>query len=221
MSGSVASCVKNVINRSPFISEMLIQEVISFSNLAKSIQGKVESLYGESVNTAAIVMAIRRYADELKKEKKVTTKGNIEYDISMKTNIYDINFLRNDAFISKMPELYNLVHVDSGDFLNITMGSHEISLMVSSKYKQTVDELLKGEKIVAQMNDLVALTIVFNDGEFLQTPGVMYLAVRKLAWENINVLEVVSTTNVLTFVIKREDSMNAYASLQEFLNEEL
>lgn len=221
MSGSVASCVKNVINRSPFISEMLIQEVISFSNLAKSIQGKVEAAYGESVNTSAIVMAIRRYADELKKDRVDTPKGSIEYDISMKTNIYDVNFLRNDAFISKMPELYDLVHVDSGDFLNITMGSHEISLMVSEKYKATVDKLLEGEKIVAKMNDLVALTIIFNDGDFLQTPGVMYLAVRKLAWENINVLEIVSTMNVLTFVIKREDSMNAYAVLQEFLDEEL
>ena len=63
---SVAAAVKTIINRSPFISEMLIQDVISFSNLAKSIQPKVEALYGESVNTAAVVMAIRRYADELK-----------------------------------------------------------------------------------------------------------------------------------------------------------
>ncbi len=109
----------------------------------------------------------------------------------------------------------------SGDFLKITIGSHEISLMVSEKYKPVVDQILCNEKIVAQMQDLVALTIVFHDGDFLQTPGVMYLAVRKLAWENINVLEVVSTMNVLTFVIKRDDSLRAYATLQEFLNEEL
>ena len=64
MSGSVANCVKNVINRSPFISEMLIQDVISFSNLAKSIQPKVEDAYGESVNTAALIKArsFERYA---------------------------------------------------------------------------------------------------------------------------------------------------------------
>lgn len=221
MSDSIASCVKNVINRSPFISEMLMQEVISFSNLAKFIKPKVESIYSGSVNTSAIVMAIRRYADELKKNKTVPQHGNIEYDISMKTNIYDVNFLRNEAFIAKLPMLYDRVHVDSGDFLNITIGSHEISLMVSEKHKSVVDQILEGESIVAKMQDLVALTIVFNDGSFLQTPGVMYLAVRKLAWENINVLEIVSTTNVLTFVIKRKDSSKAYASLQEFLNEEL
>lgn len=221
MTGSVAGCVKNVINRSPFISEMLIQEVISFSNLAKFIKPKVEALYGESVNSAAIVMAIRRYAEDLKRNKEKRKQGTINYEISMKTNIYDVNFLRNDSFISSLPVLYERIRPESGDFLNVTLGSHEISLAVSEKYKPIVDELLAKEKIVSTMNDLVALTIVFHDGGFLETPGVLYLAVRKLAWENINVIEIVSTMNILTFVIKREDSLSAYAALQTFLKEEV
>ena len=221
MTGSVAGCVKNVINRSPFISEMLIQEVISFSNLAKFIKPKVEALYGQSVNSAAIVMAIRRYAEDLKRNKEKRKQGTINYEISMKTNIYDVNFLRNDSFISSLPVLYERIRPESGDFLNVTLGSHEISLAVSEKYKPIVDELLAKEKIVSTMNDLVALTIVFHDGGFLETPGVLYLAVRKLAWENINVIEIVSTMNILTFVIKREDSLSAYAALQTFLKEEV
>ena len=221
MTGSVAGCVKNVINRSPFISEMLIQEVISFSNLAKFIKPKVEALYGESVNSAAIVMAIRRYAEDLKRNKEKRKQGTINYEISMKTNIYDVNFLRNDSFISSLPVLYERIRPESGDFLNVTLGSHEISLAVSEKYKPIVDERLAKEKIVSTMNDLVALTIVFHDGGFLETPGVLYLAVRKLAWENINVIEIVSTMNILTFVIKREDSLSAYAALQTFLKEEV
>lgn len=221
MTGSVAGCVKNVINRSPFISEMLIQEVISFSNLAKFIKPKVEALYGESVNSAAIVMAIRRYAEDLKRNKEKRKQGTINYEISMKTNIYDVNFLRNDSFISSLPVLYERIRPESGDFLNVTLGSHEISLAVSEKYKPIVDEILAKEKIVSTMNDLVALTIVFHDGGFLETPGVLYLAVRKLAWENINVIEIVSTMNILTFVIKREDSLSAYAALQTFLKEEV
>ena len=139
----------------------------------------------------------------------------------MKTNIYDVNFLRNDSFISSLPVLYERIRPESGDFLNVTLGSHEISLAVSEKYKPIVDELLAKEKIVSTMNDLVALTIVFHDGGFLETPGVLYLAVRKLAWENINVIEIVSTMNILTFVIKREDSLSAYAALQTFLKEEV
>lgn len=221
MTGSVSSCVKTIINANPFISEMLALDIISFSNLAEFIAPKVEAMYGQKVKLSAIVMAERRYAEELKKNKNIKEHGKIQYDISMKTNIYDVNFMRNDAFINKLPELYDKVSLEKGDFLNVTLGSHEISLSVSDKYRGVVDDLLKKETIVQRMKDLVALTIVFHDGSFLQTPGVMYLAVRKLAWENINVIEVVSTMNVLTFVIKREDSMQAYASLQTFLNEEI
>ena len=66
------------------------------------------------------------------------------------------------------------------------------------------------------MEDLVALSLVFT-GDFLQTPGIVYEAVRRLAWEEINVIEIVSTMNELTFVIKREDSMQAFEVLQSFL----
>lgn len=217
---SVAAAVKTIINRSPFISEMLIQDVISFSNLAKSIQPRVEALYGESVNTAAVVMAIRRYAEELKEAEKGAAKGRIDYEIQMKTNIYDVNFSRDDSFIPRLSELYGIVRPDQGDFLNITLGSHEITLAVSENHRETVDELTKGQRIVHRYSDLVALTIVFH-GDFLQTPGILYLAVRKLAWENINIIEIVSTMNVLTFVIRREDSHKAYEALEAFLDEEL
>ena len=88
MAGSAASCVKDVINRSPFISEMLIQEVISFSNLASFIKPKVEQLYGGEVSNASIVMAIRRDAQDLKKQNKVSDGGRkIDYALSMKTSI--------------------------------------------------------------------------------------------------------------------------------------
>ena len=84
MAGSAASCVKDVINRSPFISEMLIQEVISFSNLAQFIKPKVEQLYGGEVSSASIVMAIRRYAQDLKKQSSVK-KGDRKIDYELRS----------------------------------------------------------------------------------------------------------------------------------------
>ena len=66
MVNSISSCVKHIINRTPFINEMLIQDVISYSNLSKRIHSKVEAMYGRPVNESAIVLAVRRYSDELK-----------------------------------------------------------------------------------------------------------------------------------------------------------
>jgi aspartokinase len=197
---------------------MLVRGVLSFSNYASSIQGEVEKLYGREVKHSAIVMAVRRYGDELKLREEMNSRPKVDYEIVMKTNIYDLNVVRNDSFLSKLGRIYATVATEKGDFLNISLGSHEISVAVSDKYRDLVKEIAEGEDVLNEMNDLVALTLVFS-GRFLQTPGIVYEAVRKLAWEVINVIEIVSTMNELTFVILREDSMKAFAVLQSFLGE--
>ena len=220
MAASIASYVKTIIDRSPFISDMLIQDIASYSNLALSIKPKVEELYGAPVSDSSIVMAIRRYAEELRSRPKKSRSGSINYEIQMKTNIYDVNLRRNDLFAEKLPEIYSSVHTDRGDFINVTIGSHEITLSVSENCRENVDRILSGFDIVHSYTDLVALTIVFH-GDYIQTPGITYLAVRKLAWEHINIIEIVSTMNVLTFIESREDSHRAYQALEAFLDEEL
>lgn len=217
MADSVSSCVKRIVDRSPFIHEMLINGILSFSNYASSIQGEVQKAYGKEVKSSAIVMALRRYAEELRKGNQKKNVGNVEYGIVMKTNIFDLNLVRRDSFISKLGVLYGQISTEKGDFLNITLGSHEVSLAVSEKYRSLVNELAKDEDVLNKMDDLVALSLVFT-GDFLQTPGIVYEAVRHLAWEQINVIEIVSTMNELTFVIKREDSMKAFDVLQGFLS---
>ncbi len=222
MASSVAFYVKEIINRSPFISEMLIQEVISYSNLALFIKPKVEALYGSEVSSASIVMAIRRYTQDLKKLNHIDKRTQkIDYEIQMKTNIYDVNIKRSRSFIDNISTIYGLTNNENGDFINISIGEYEIVVTISDKYKAQLDSLLSGEKIINREEDMVALTISFKGNNFLETPGITYLATRKLAWENINIYEIVSTLNVLTFIIKKKDSLEAYGVLQAFFDEEL
>lgn len=221
MSNSIAYCVKEIINRSPFISEMLTEEVISYSNLATFIKSKVESQYGAEASHASIVMAIRRYTKELKKLNHIEGSKKIKYEISMKTNIYDVNIKRSSSFINNLPSLYDLIKSENGDFINISISEFEIVVSISDKYKENLNKIVENEAVIARENDMVALTISFEDNNFLETPGITYLATRKLAWDNINIYEIISTLNVLTFIIKRKDSLKAYGVLQTFFNEEL
>lgn len=145
----------------------------------------------------------------------------IDYEISMKTNIYDVNIRRTPSFINNIASLYSLVKSENGDFINICIGEYEIVITISDKYRTALDDMLKGESVINREEDMVALTISFKDNNFLETPGITYLATRKLAWENINIYEIVSTLNVLTFIIKKKDSLEAYGVLQAFFDEEL
>lgn len=213
---TVSQEVKNIIDESPFLPEMLIRDIVSFSNLAFEMKPKIEERLNKNVNQPAIVMALRRYADELKAEDNRKEKIKINYELSMKTNIYDVNLQRNELSLKMLNRLYECVQLEKGDFLNVSLGTFEMSIAISDKYQAVLKELIKDEVVLNEFADLVAINIAFS-GNFVETPGLVYLAVRRLAFENINVIEILSTMNVLTFVVERSESMRAYEVLQSFL----
>lgn len=217
---SISSAVKQIIDSSPFLHEMLIQGILSYSNYAQSILPTVSQMHGKEAKVSAVVMAIRRYAEELRKRDAEQTPVELKYEIVMKTNIYALNLSRGAEIMVKLGKLYDEVSSSKGDFLNITLGNNEVSISFSDKYLSLVESLVHDEPVLYRKNDLVALSIVFA-GDFMSTPGIVYEAVRKLAWEQVNVNEIISTLSELTFVISREDSMKAFAVLQSFLSEQL
>ena len=218
MAGTISQEVKEIIDKSPFLSEMLIRDIASFSNLANEIKPRVEERLGKSVNAPAVVMALRRYVEELKNEMLEKPKIRMHYELSMKTNIFDVNLQRNDESMRILNRLYENVQLEKGDFLNVSLGTFEMSISISDKYTNILKDLIKEETVLNEFTDLVAINIAFSDN-FVETPGLVYMAVRKLAFENINVIEIVSTMNVLTFVVERTQSMKAYEVLQTFLED--
>lgn len=218
MAGTISQEVKNIIDKSPFLSEMLVRDIVSYSNLANEIKPAVEERLTKAVNPPAIVMALRRYADELREEAKRRPRLKMSYELSMKTNIFDVNLQRNENSINILNRLYNSVQLAKGEFLNVSLGTFEMSISISDKYTSTLKELINGETVLNEFHDLVAITIAFS-GNFVETPGLVYMAVRKLALENINVIEILSTMNVLSFVVGRAESMRAYEVLQTFLED--
>ncbi len=213
---TISNCVKRIIDRKPFLIESMSRGIVSFGNLADIITDEIEEMLGKEVRHSAVVMALRRYGDELKRRDEDKETAVIQYELMMKTNIFDINLEKTASVLEKIKQLYHIVSIERGDFLNITLGNNEVSIAISDKYIPELMEIIAGEEILHRLDDMVALTVIFS-GDFLHTPGVVYEAVRKLSWNNINVYEIVSTMNELTFVIERSDSNNAYEVLQSFL----
>ena len=81
---------------------------------------------------------------------------------------------------------------------------------------EKVLKFLKDEKILTKESNLVALTMRFSD-DFIHTPGVIFTTIRQLAWENINIFEIVSTLSELTLILRKKDSIKAYDALQRLV----
>lgn len=214
---TVSHLVKKAINDNSFLLEAMSKDLISFSNLADQLKPELEKELGKNVREPAIIMALRRHAEELHSFDKNVKRFKFRGEIIVRTNIMDFNVIKSNTLLNKIKNIYGLVDFARGDTLNIILGSNEVSIVTSEKYKEKLTDFLKGEKILNKEHGLVALTVIFDDKNFITTPGVIFSAIRKLAWEQINIYEIVSTMTELTFILNKKDSMKAYNALQEFM----
>ena len=110
----------------------------------------------------------------------------------------------------------DIIDFEKGDILNIIQGSSEVSVVTNERYKQKLLDILKDEKILITEENLVSLSMTFKK-DFFYTPGIIFNIIRNVAWENINIYEIVSTNTELTFIINKKDAMKGYKALEKLI----
>ena len=214
---TISHIVKKIVSGQPFVEEALGIGIISIANLAEQMQPKIEQELSKKIKLPSVVMALRRYSEEISEHRKKAKGFDFKGEILMKTNIADFTFVKSPSLLAKLRNIHALVNFERGDTLNIILGNNEVSIIINERYMQKLIKFLSGEKILNKEQGLVALAIIFTSDDFTHTPGVIFNAVRKLAWEDINIYEIVSTMTELTFILSKKDSMKAYNVLQEMV----
>lgn len=216
MKGSVSETIRSMVNRNPIIKQMLKDDLLNCSSYSLSVKNQVEQIVGKQVGQNSIIMALRRYCVELKnQEEEAVQTTKVKYQIVMHTNIFDYNLQKTESVLSRMSEIYQTLPNTHREFINFVVGTNEVGVVASQEYLPQIKKLIKGQKILFEADDLVAFTMVFS-GPFLSTPGIIHEAVQQLAWRSINLIELVSTMNELTFIVKSRDSLATYEILQSF-----
>ncbi len=215
MAESVSRKVREIVDKTPFMRDVLRKGFLNYSNFAESIIGEVSAACSKEVRSSAIIMALRRYGEELQKDSGNVATENLKYTIVMHTNIAYLDFKKTPELVQRIGALYDLAVKDGGnDFMNIITSSDTVTIGVSEALLPAIEEMTKGSKLLYKQVDMVALSMVWGSPE-IQNPGIVYESARRLAWNSINVLEIFSTVTELSFVIKRTDSFEAYRVLQD------
>jgi len=214
---TISHVVQKIINDKIFLQEPMSRGLVAYGSLAEQLKPEIEEELGMKVKTHAIVMALRRHAESLKaKHKEITFDYSSE--IILKTDMCDISVLRSPSLLNKLKRVYDVVDFEKGDILNIIHGRHEVSVVTNERYREKLLNLLTGEKILNIEKNLVSLTLTYSK-DFLYTPGVIFNVVRNIAWENINIFEIVSTNTELTFILHKRDAVKGYKVLEKLVEE--
>jgi aspartokinase len=202
---TIASCVQDIIVSSPFLEEGLSRQIINFSALAKDLNRPISEMLRKPVKNGAIMMALRRYQQPLNLENSLRLKAAFKNlgDITVRSNLSDFTFQNSKTLIHSHSLVLEKISANHQIFYAFTRGMFESNIIISTSEKESVLRAFKNETQIGLQEKLSAISIYLPDGNS-KIAGLYYQIFKRLAWENITLYEVVSTTNEFTIVVEDE-----------------
>lgn len=211
---SLGKITEELINRSPFLREAMSENLINISSLARKLRPEIEKNLKKEVNEGAIVMAIKRmppgYYHQLDLKIK-NVMGEIG-DILVRSNLTNFTFENSETLKEKQLELVNILNKENDSFFAITRGITETTLIVNDGHIETIEKLFKNEKITSNTKNLASVTVKLPSIN-IELHGVYYYILKHLAWDGINITEIISTSNEFTTVVSQSDIDRAFSIL--------
>ncbi len=208
---TISTCVHDIIKHQPFLDDALARNIINFSSLAADLQPQVEKEMRKPVKQGSIIMALRRYNPRRNK----FTRNNFREmgDIVVRSGITEYTYLNSRNMISNKARLLNAVK-DQNIYLNYSSNYQESNFLVSTSFKEIVEEYFKEEKLVSIKDELSSITIALP-AQNTKTVGLYFYLFKLLAYEGIPVYEIISTANYFTMFLEKEYVNQAFLLMNE------
>jgi aspartokinase len=213
---TVSHVVNKLVDERIYLHEALSYKIASYGSVAKYLKPDIEKELGKEVEHFAIVTALRRYANKLTTRFEDVKFKTMNSEVNLKTHIIDINVIKTQELFDKLKRFYDFIDFQKGDILHIIYGRTNVSIVTNERYKEKILKLLQNQKIKKIEEDLVALSFTVGK-QRIEKPGVLFKLTRSLAWENINVIEIISVDIDITFIVARKDATKGMNALEKLI----
>ena len=212
---TIQSAVEEIISNSPFLVENIEDGIINLSSLARKIRPEVIERTKRDVQDGAITMALKRITPKfnprinLKIRKLFDNTG----DIIVRSNLNYTTYLNSTSLVTKQIKLLNMLSQKRNIFYIFSQGIYETTVVLSDSVGGEADQIFQEEEQVTQLRNLSSVTIkLMMDGTNI--PGVYYYMIKRISWEGVNVIEVISTTNEFTYMVNEKDVEKTFSILK-------
>lgn len=213
---SIADALNEIIQKYPFIEEGLAKDLINYSAFAREVRPEIEKKLYKSAKEGAIVMALKRISDNLSKRNKKNQKLNLT-NLTVKSNLTEFTFLNSESLADKQRTLFNQLADKKDIFCAVSQGVRETTFIADPEAALAIERVFVSENLVAKIDNLSSITI-YLPKEVVYIPGVYYQVLKILSWEDINVIEVLSTYTELTIIVENKYVDQAFSALKKLDN---
>jgi aspartokinase len=212
---TIQQAVGLILKERVFLEESIHEGLINLSSLARELTPQVEKMLSKPIKSGAIVMALKRHRPGKLISINMKVQNLIENlnNIIVRLNISVFTFENSKKLYRIITELSKSLQQEKGLFFTFSYGVFETTLIVNSRVEDQIREMFKEEKLLSFQNHLASITL-YLPGENTQITGYYYYILKQIAWQGINIQEVLSTTNEFSLIIHEKDVDSAFSALK-------
>jgi hypothetical protein len=216
---SIAHKVEQIVSESPFLTEGMALGLINLSELARQLRPQLESGLWRPVGQAAVVMALRRFAERLPQQGQAAAPllpAPRMGELTTRDDLSILTFRLSANSHECQRQLLALAEPYPGMYVSVTRGMHEMLVVCSHPLTHLVDEAFGAERMLARVDHLSALTLRLAP-ESRRTPGVYHAVLKTLAWDKISVVNMMCTFSELTVLLEQSQTGAAFSALSQIV----
>ena len=212
---TIPEVVREIVDRSPFLSEALYENIGNISSIARKIKPEIEKRLMEDVSEEAVAMALRRIKRKLKPSASVLAVLKDSSNITVRSNVTEFMFLNSSDTLKIHQEALRKTESRKDAFFNISMGFAESIIVISEECEKDIEKILENQKGAKKVKDLTSITIKISDKMTMTAPlGVYYSVLKALAWGGVNVIEVASIGWEFNVLVSNKEANQAFSILK-------
>ena len=213
---TIQEAVEITIRKTPFIEEALNEKLINVSSLARVIMPEVTQLLKKEVKVGAVMMAINRLSpvNELRIRKNIKRLALNLGDVIVRSDLCDYTYKNSPTLFKSIAGILSEVGDSNDLFLTVSQGIFETNIVASNSLQPLIKQIFKKETLISNVEDLASITIKLPKGNQEQS-GIYYFILKQLAWANIAVQEVISTTHEMTIVVNETEVNDSFSILMD------
>jgi hypothetical protein len=160
------------------------------------------------------MMAINRLspASELRIRKNIKKIAVNLGDFIVRSDLCDFTFKNTPTLIKEIAKILTKTADKIDAFLTISQGIFETNIVASKSLQTYIELIFEKETCINSVLDLASITIKLPVNN-LEQSGIYYFILKQLAWADIPLQEVISTTNEMTIVVKEKDINETFGIL--------
>jgi aspartokinase len=218
-SPSIAEVAKNIVLQHPSIIDCMKMDIINYSSLATLIKSEIENVIKtKKIRNEAIKVALIRFSQEISGKWKLTEE-RISWllknsTVELKSDIVVVT-VKQALLVDKLGELMKIA--SKSRFFQLTQGTRTFTISCD---KKIIDEIIMevgGEKNVEKIIDDQSAIIIVSPVEVIEIPGFVSYVTTQLAWNGINITQIISCHEDTILIVDRKDAQKAYNIIEDMI----